>query len=243
MSEQGYKRYGPSDRKLQHLRAQGIHPSSRMLSLLLASACSLGVLWALGRKFILGPLAELAGLSFTSFDMPAAALPQYMARALTVAGVAVLPIGLAGLGGWLVGNWLQSRFALRWPWSRPSGPTLYTFPRRLPADVAVRGILSALLLLAAGFAMGDMCQAVVGFPLTSDSDICRMAGMCLQSALTTFCPALLAVVLFDVVWSRYSYVAAAGMTETERRREAEETGTSRLTRWRRARLRRHGGRR
>ncbi len=241
MAEQWPKRYEPSDRKLEYLRRRGSHPSSSMASALLALACGLGAVLLVGQRVMLQPLSELVGLSLRSPQMPAEALLQYTAKALTVAGLAILPVGLATLAGWLVGNSLQTGLALRWPWSSPSGPTYYTIPRRHTADTAVRGLLAALLLAAIIVTVAGVCQAAAELPLGADLAFSRICYTCLRPVLSTFFPALVAVVILDVVWSRYSYVAAARMTESERRREAEETSIGWLTKRRRERLRRHGG--
>ncbi len=242
MAEQWPKRYEASQRKLEYLRRRGRHPFSPMASGLLAVVCGVGAVLLVGRWAILEPLSHLLGLSLGSPEMPAEALLQQTAQALGTAGLAMVPVGIAVLAGWLLGNSLQSGFALRWPGASTSGPTYYTLPRRYGADTAVRGILAALLLAATIVTVAGICQAAAELPLRGELSVSRAGHAYLQPVLSTFLPALVAVVMLDVVWSRYSYAVGARMTESERRREAEESGIGWLTKRRRERQRRQGGR-
>jgi len=65
----------------------------------------------------------------------------------------------------------------------------------------------------------------------------------LWPVLSSFIPVLGAVIMLDLVWCRYSYMSAAAMSENEHRQEVRESGTSWLTRWRRDKARRDGGKR
>jgi len=163
-----------------------------------------------------------------------------LARGFAVGVVAVLPAGLGALVGWLVGNALQTGFAIRWPGAAGEGPGYYTIPAQRRGDIAVRGILAAMLLVGTFVTIAAVCGAAAVSAGMAWHDI---VSACLRPVVTSFVPALAAAIILDIVWCRCIYMSAAAMSEQERRRESAETGTSWLTRWRRDRARRDGGRR
>lgn len=241
MAEQSPKRYEPSSRKLQYLRSRGIHAASRMFSALLAVLCGGLAVVLLGPRIIIGPLTELLRTGLGGSQVGAEDLVGLvLAPALRVGVLAVLPAGLGALVGWFAGNVLQTGFAVRWPGATSGGPGYYSIPGPRRGDIAVRGILAAMLLVGAFVTIAAVCGAAA---VSAGMGWRDLVSACLRPVVTSFVPALAAVIVLDLVWCRYSYMSAAAMSEQEHRREAQEAGTGWLTRWRRDRARRDGGRR
>ena len=237
MAHDSPKRYDASERKLQHLQVLGAHPIGLAFAALLTVAAGL-LAFVIMVIFGWRNVGDLLASALTATDVSAAALPVHLGRALEVAAVPLALVALAVLAGRVSANWFQSGFAARWPWSSRSQASGYSVPRTGPADIAVGGLLAAVLVVAAAITFVEILRNLALF------DGCEpgiLANACTGPALTVFLPAAVAVALLDLVWARYSYHAGARMTEQEMRREQEETGVKWLTLWRRKNRRRYGG--
>lgn len=212
-----------------------------MVSGVVSLAAGVLVLLIVGKSGLWEPLAAYMQTSLQSPQHGGQQFGNHVGRGLTTAAVTLLPVGLAGLGGWLLGNLLQSGFALRWPWSRPAGVTYYHMSGRR-RDSLVRGILAAVLLAAAATSVLALFRRAATLTLETPMSTGEMFMAYLQPSIGIFVPAVVAVVILDWLSSRHSYLSAAGMTETERRRELRDSEISWLSR-RRRRLRQQGGRR
>jgi|LSQX01.3.fsa_nt_gb flagellar biosynthesis protein FlhB len=239
MAEQWPKRYQASERKLQHLRRAGVQPCSHAVSGMVSMLAVLLFLIVAGSHIVWQPLALLLTTSIQTSDYSVDTLSVYLGCNAQALAMVLIPIGLAGLGGWIVGNLLQTGFTLRWPGTISSEPSYYTMPRRR-ADTLPRALLAVLLLSAVAASTLLLLRTICQWVLDGQYNLGQMAVICCQRSLSVLVPSVLAIVGIDWLWTRYSFLTASGMTETERRRELRDTEPSWLLR-RRQNQRRRGG--
>ena len=238
MADQSSKRYPASERKLQHLRRAGAQPCSPGVSGAIALLAGLMLLLIAGRMIVWQPLVTLLQTSLQATDHSPELLIAWIGHAAQVGAIAVAPIGVIGLCGWLLGNLLQTNFALRLPWARSTEVGYYSMPRRRP-DPLVRSILAALLLASVAASVMALLRTVQCLHLEAGRSPGEML-LHVWPALGIFVPAVVAVIGLDWLWSQYCYIRASKMTEAERRRELKDAEVSWLVR-RRINRRRYGG--
>ena len=241
MADQAPRKYEPSELKLAYLRALGARPIAAGLPALLAMLSALAAALVAGRA-LWGPMKRFLSAALTGTPMDAAAMPAMARTALMLAAAALLVVGAGGLVGWVAGNALQT--GLRSPLSGLQKPSTghYGMPRRGAGDHAMRALLAAAVACLVLFTVLRVLETVAGLGAESLGTSGAMAGALWRPLLHTFLPGVLALIVLDIVATRYGFTKAAGMTEVEKRREIQDQEVGWLTRLRRRGMR-GGGRR
>jgi hypothetical protein len=240
MADQAPRKYEPSELKLAYLRALGVRPIAAGLPALLAMLSALVAVAVAGRG-LLGPMKGLLAAALSGAPMDAATMPAMARNALLLAIVALAVVGAGGLVGWLTGNALQT--GLRSPWSGLQKPSAghYGVPRRGGADHATRALLAAAVACLGLVTVLGVLEAVAALGAGQPGAGSMLTALC-RPVLHTFLPGALALIVLDIVATRYGFTKAAGMTEVEKRREIQDQEIGWLTRLRRRSMR-GGGRR
>ena len=241
MADQAPRKYEPSELKLAHLRALGVRPIAAGLPALLAMLSALAAALVVGRV-LLGPMESLLSAALGGTPMEAAGMPAMARTALLLAAAAFLVVGAGGLVGWVAGNALQT--GLRSPLSGLQRPSTghYSVPRRSATDHAMRALLAAAVACLVLFTVLRVLEALAGLGAESLGSSGAMMGALWRPVLHTFLPGVLALIVLDIVATRYGFTRAARMTEVEKRREIQDQEVGWLTRFRRRGMR-GGGRR
>lgn len=239
MADQSPRKYQPSELKLAFLRALGIRPIATGLPALLALLLALGAVIIAGRS-LLGPIKALLTAALSGTPPDAGTMPARAGAALLLTAAALLAVGTGGFVGWLTGNAVQT--GIRSPCSGLQKPSAghYAIPRRGPADHATRALLAAALVCLAAVTALRVLEALAaldGAQLVTPGAVWAALW---RPVLYTFLPGVLALVVLDIAATRYGFMQAAGMTETEKRREVQDQEVGWLTRIRRRNVRRGG---
>lgn len=222
------RHHEPSERKLGWLRGRGVVPVSR--TVVAAAVMGAGIIAAgLIAGDFLHAWSRLAARALGVGEHTVPGALSVMRAGLAIVGVVVAAIGLAGVAGWLVSHFLQAGLPGKVP-GRPAGddPGYYSRADMSRADTAARALTSGLVLGAAVMAAIHSAAAI-----GSAAGGQHLLEVAARPVVLIFLPALLGAAILDWLWCRYSYTAGARMTEQEKRREAQETGTSPVTQHRR----------
>ena len=241
MADQAPRKYEPSELKLAYLRALGVRPIAAGLPALLAMLSALAAALVASRV-LFGPMKRFLSAALAGTPMDAAAMPTMARTGLLLAVAALLFVGVGGLVGWVAGNALQT--GLRSPLSGLQKPSTghYSMPRRGAADRATRALLAAAVACLLLFTVLRVLEAVAGLGAERLGTSGTVWAALWRPVLDTFLPGVLALIVLEIVATRYGFTKAAGMTEVEKRREIQDQEVGWLTRLRRRSMR-SGGRR
>ncbi len=236
MADPSPKRYDPSELKLAALRSRGVHATAAGLPALLGLLFALGALLVVGWGLLELPMRRLIE---TALSGPAdgAAMPATLGRALLLACSALVVVAVGGVAGRLAGSAIQTGVHGRWAGAGTAAAGSYAMPSRRYPDRVCATLLAAAFVSLAVLTILRVVEGVAGLGAAQVQNAGWVWAVVGRPVLYTFLPGAIALVIIEIVSTRYWFMKAAGMTEAEKRREMQDQEVGWLTRLRRRAMR------